>query len=45
MGLPIARRLVEEHGGVLVVEAVPAGGTVARLELPVGSPPGKGERG
>lgn len=44
MGLPIARRIVERHGGTLVLEAGPGGrGVVAKMTLPVaggeGTPP------
>ncbi|HKA88375.1 MAG TPA: ATP-binding protein [Haliangiales bacterium] len=36
LGLPITRRIAEEHGGSLVLACPPGGGTVATLELPVG---------
>ena len=35
LGLPIARRIVEEHGGALTLEGGAAGGAVARLLLPL----------
>ncbi len=35
LGLAIARNAAEAHGGRLVLEASPAGGTRARLELPL----------
>jgi len=35
LGLPIARRIVEEHGGTLTLEGGPAGGALARIRLPV----------
>ncbi|MBC3422279.1 HAMP domain-containing histidine kinase [Pseudomonas wayambapalatensis] len=35
LGLAIARRAAERHGGTLVLENHPQGGFVARLELPV----------
>jgi PAS domain S-box-containing protein len=34
LGLPIARRTAELHGGTLMLECPPAGGTIARLTLP-----------
>jgi signal transduction histidine kinase len=34
LGLPIARRIVEDHGGALWLECPPEGGTMAILELP-----------
>lgn len=39
MGLPIARRLAEEHGGLLEVGNAPGGGVAAHLLLP---PAGEG---
>jgi signal transduction histidine kinase len=38
LGLPIARRIVESHGGALVIHSHEGEGTVARLSLPI--PPG-----
>ena len=35
LGLPIARRIVEEHGGSIAVVSVPGQGTTATIELPV----------
>lgn len=35
LGLPIARRIVEEHGGTLTLEGGAAGGTLARILLPL----------
>ncbi|TCZ56761.1 sensor histidine kinase [Roseicella aquatilis] len=34
LGLPIARRLVEAHGGELLLESVPGQGTTATIRLP-----------
>jgi len=34
LALPIARRIVEEHGGTLVLENVPGRGNCARMRLP-----------
>ena len=36
LGLPIARRIVESHGGTLTVESREREGTVARISLPAG---------
>jgi signal transduction histidine kinase len=35
LGLPIARRIVEEHGGTLALESRPGAGTTARILLPL----------
>jgi signal transduction histidine kinase len=35
LGLPIARRIVEEHGGTLTLGPGPAGGALARIRLPI----------
>lgn len=35
LGLPIARRIVEEHGGTLTVGPGPTGGALARIRLPL----------
>ncbi|HEU5061183.1 MAG TPA: ATP-binding protein [Kofleriaceae bacterium] len=34
LGLPIARRIIDEHGGSLTLESAPGRGTVARVLLP-----------
>jgi signal transduction histidine kinase len=34
LGLPIARRIVEEHGGTLDMESAEGEGTVVRVKLP-----------
>jgi len=34
LGLPLARRLVELHGGTLQLESTPGQGTTAKIELP-----------
>ncbi len=34
MGLPLSRRIVEQHGGSLSLHAHPGSGTIARLTLP-----------
>ena len=36
LGLHIAREIVRAHGGELTVESAPGGGSVFRIELPVG---------
>ncbi|MGB8842397.1 MAG: HAMP domain-containing sensor histidine kinase [Aliidongia sp.] len=35
LGLPLARRIAELHGGRLVIDSTPGGGTVARVRLPI----------
>jgi signal transduction histidine kinase len=35
LGLPIARRIAEAHGGTLVIRSLPSEGAVATLSLPV----------
>jgi signal transduction histidine kinase len=37
LGLPIARRTAERHGGTLTLACPPGGGTVATLALPDGT--------
>lgn len=37
LGLPIARRIVDEHGGTLQLQSAPGGGTCATLLLPARS--------
>lgn len=37
LGLAVARRIVEMHGGEIGASAVPEGGTLLRVELPAGS--------
>jgi two-component system sensor histidine kinase HydH/two-component system sensor histidine kinase AtoS len=38
LGLPIARRIAEDHGGTLQLSSPPGGGTVATLLLPASRP-------
>lgn len=38
LGLPIAKALVERHGGVLGIESVPGQGTTVRIRMPVMGP-------
>ncbi|MFM8471101.1 MAG: sensor histidine kinase [Limisphaerales bacterium] len=38
LGLPIARRLTELHGGKVLLSSEPGKGTTARVSLPVHSP-------
>lgn len=40
LGLPIARRIAEQHGGTLVGATHPDGGAVFRMHLPGAAPPG-----
>lgn len=39
LGLPIARGIVEAHGGRIWIESGPAGGTTVRFILPLAGPP------
>jgi PAS domain S-box-containing protein len=39
LGLPIAKRVVDEHGGALSVASAPGAGTRVTLDLPLASPP------
>jgi signal transduction histidine kinase len=39
LGLPIARRIVEAHGGTLVLTSSVGLGTTATIELPIAAPP------
>jgi signal transduction histidine kinase len=34
LGLPLAKRLIDLHGGALEIDTRPGGGTVARIRLP-----------
>ncbi len=38
LGLSISKQLIEQHGGSITVDAVPTGGTVFRIQLPVAPP-------
>lgn len=38
LGLAVARRIAEAHGGALTVHGRPGGGAIFRLELPAGAP-------
>jgi signal transduction histidine kinase len=35
LGLPIARRVVEAHGGTIRVDVPPEGGTIISVEVPL----------
>lgn len=39
LGLPIAKRVIDEHGGALAITSVPGHGTTVRIELPLAVPP------
>ncbi|QSQ11739.1 HAMP domain-containing sensor histidine kinase [Myxococcus landrumensis] len=41
MGLALARRIVDAHGGTLTLESTPGQGTTARIDLPVPKPPAR----
>ena len=43
LGLPIAKRVVEEHGGAFTVAAEPGAGTRVTIELPLDAAPSGGE--
>jgi two-component system NtrC family sensor kinase len=36
LGLPTAKRLIEAHGGSIVIESPPGGGTTVTVRLPAG---------
>jgi signal transduction histidine kinase len=38
LGLLLAKRIVEAHGGALQVESAPGKGTLARLRVPIVTP-------
>jgi signal transduction histidine kinase len=40
IGLPLARSIVEDHGGVLVADSLPGWGAAFHLELPAAAPAG-----
>ncbi|MBI4600376.1 MAG: PAS domain S-box protein [Planctomycetes bacterium] len=42
LGLPIAKRIVEAHGGRIAVDCPPGGGTTVMIELPLPVGPGQG---
>jgi PAS domain S-box-containing protein len=42
LGLPLARRIVQEHGGTMEVDSAPGRGTTVRLLLPPAPPAGPG---
>jgi len=35
LGLPIARRVIEAHGGTIQIDAPPSGGTMVTIVLPL----------
>lgn len=39
LGLPIAKRVIDEHGGALAITSVAGSGTTVRIELPLAMPP------
>ena len=38
LGLSISKQLIDQHGGSITVDAVPTGGSVFRIQLPVQTP-------
>jgi len=38
LGLSISKQLIDQHGGSITVDAVPTGGTIFRIQLPVQTP-------
>ncbi len=42
LGLPISRRIIEEHGGKLRLESRSEGGTMVSIELELSEPPARG---
>jgi NtrC-family two-component system sensor histidine kinase KinB len=45
LGLPIARKIVEAHGGAIGVESAPGEGARFHFTVPLSQPEGSGERG
>ncbi|NOZ38979.1 MAG: FHA domain-containing protein [Planctomycetes bacterium] len=43
LGLPVSRKILEEHGGQILVESQPGQGSRFTLELPSGQPPAERE--
>lgn len=39
LGLPIAKRVIDEHGGALAITSVAGHGTTVKIELPLALPP------
>ena len=37
LGLPLAKRIVDAHGGEIHIDTPPAGGTIVTLVLPAGT--------
>lgn len=40
LGMPYARKVIEQHGGSIAIESRPGAGTVVRVELPAGTEAG-----